>query len=182
MRMPTESQAMLRLAACAREILAGAFVRGAAQALLYRLGIDARETACWTTLPLGIFREPLPPDVRSAWVFALRRGHVFPAERHPDSIQRMFALSGHGAMEVWDDGAWHASSLSGLMAHEGLSIRPGMWHRPAVLESDWTVLSFHTASAEDLVEETGDPASDLAAARTRYLDKFAIDAGTRAGG
>src|SRR6476469_3013038 len=52
-------------------------------------------------IPLDLYGE-LPSDIRSAWLFALRKGFVHPAEFHPNSIQRMFALNRPGQFAVWD--------------------------------------------------------------------------------
>ena len=171
--MNDEKRALDLLAASASGLLAGAYVRGAANALQYRLRIDTSSNSCWAPLPLGIFREPLPEDVRSAWVFVLRAGCPFPAERHPNSIQRMFALTGPGEMEVWKEGGWVASRLEGLAAEGGLSIPLGAWHRPALSTSAWGVLSFHTATADELIEETGDPESSEPTSVTTYERKHA---------
>jgi hypothetical protein len=116
-------------------------------------------------IPLDLYGE-LPSDIRSAWLFALRKGFVHPAEFHPNSIQRMFALNRTGQFEVWDGEQWIRHTLA---PGRGLSIPANVWHRSPALDEDWVVASFHTAKADQLVEIVGDPASGEVGASRVYL-------------
>jgi hypothetical protein len=109
----------------------------------------------------------LPPDVRSAWLFALRKGFAHPPERHPNSIQRMFALNRAGRFGVWDGAKWVTHILR--PGDAGLSIPVDCWHRAPALDEDWVVASFHTAEADELVEIVGDPASGEVGSSRIYL-------------
>lgn len=117
-------------------------------------------------IPLDLY-DDLPGDIRSAWVFALRKGFAHPPERHPNSIQRMFALRSSGRFEVWDGSRWVTHVLDA--GDCGLSIPLDSWHRSPALDEDWVVASFHTAEAEKLVEIIGDPASGETGASRTYL-------------
>ena len=97
----------------------------------------------------------LPTDIRSAWLFALRKGFAHPPERHPNSIQRMFALKQSGRFEVWNGREWVTNTLH--PNDSGLSIPIDTWHRSPALDDDWVVASFHTAEPDELVEIVGDP-------------------------
>jgi len=116
-------------------------------------------------IPLDLFGE-LPSDIRSAWLFALRKGFVHPAEFHPNSVQRMFALNRPGQFEVWDGGRWIRHTLA---PGRGLPIPASVWHRSPALDEDWVVASFHTAKADQLVEVVGDPASGEVGSSRIYL-------------
>ena len=128
---------------------------------------DSKSTAA--VVPLELYGDFLPGDVRSSWVFVLRENYDHPAERHPNSIQRMFALDSAGAMEVWEDGAWRHRPLSPGADDPGLSIPAYAWHRPARLGNLWGVVSFHTVPAAELIEEVGDPETGLTQQSRHYI-------------
>jgi hypothetical protein len=122
----------------------------------------------WEPIPLEIFGEGLPPEIRSGWIFVLRAGADTGAERHPNSHQRMMTLHGSGDMKVRalhdesptgaEAGAWQSNVLvteSGApLERRWISIPPNVWHRPVVgRDGDWVVISFHTVPAEELIEE-----------------------------
>ena len=54
----------------------------------------------WEPIPLDIFRQKLPREIRSGWIFVLRAGADTGAERHPNSHQRMMTLHGSGDMKT----------------------------------------------------------------------------------
>jgi hypothetical protein len=125
----------------------------------------------WEPIPLETFRQKLPPEIRSGWVFVLRAGADTGAERHPNSHQRMMTLHGTGDMRVR---APHGESSTGLaslpwqsnvlvsepsapLERRWISIPPNVWHRPVVgKDANWVVISFHTVPAEELIEEKVD--------------------------
>ena len=115
----------------------------------------------WEPIPLEIFGEGLPPEIRSGWIFVLRAGADTGAERHPNSHQRMLTLRGTGDMRVRADAAsaaWQSNVLvsypSAPLERRWISIPPNVWHRPVIgRDGDWVVISFHTVSAEELIEE-----------------------------
>src|SRR5213595_2095298 len=126
----------------------------------------------WEPIPLDIFRQKLPPEIRSGWIFVLRAGADTGAERHPNSHQRMMTLHGAGDMRVR---ALHGESSTGRalspwqnvlvseasapLERRWISIPPNVWHRPVVgKDADWVVISFHTVPAEELIEEKLDEA------------------------
>src|SRR5438874_2955160 len=68
----------------------------------------------WEPIPLEIFGQKLPPEIRSGWIFVLRAGADTGAERHPNSHQRMMTLHGSGDMRVRADAAsstWQSNVL-----------------------------------------------------------------------
>jgi hypothetical protein len=125
-----------------------------------RRGADAIEA--WEVVPLAVYGEGLPTDVRSSWVFVLRRGVTTGAERHPNSRQRMVTWSGGGDFQVHDGERWRSHLLAGPsgqpLESRWISIPPNTWHQGVVSGKDWVVVSFHTVPAEELVEERPDPA------------------------
>jgi len=121
-----------------------------------------REIEAWETVPLELYGTALDPEIRSSWVFVLRRGVTTGAERHPNSRQRMVSWSGGGDFQVHDGERWVSHPLvsdpAAPLESRWVSIPPNTWHQGVVGESDWLVVSFQTAAAGELVEERPDPA------------------------
>jgi len=124
----------------------------------------------WEPIPLQIFGEGLPPEIRSGWIFVLRAGADTGAERHPNSHQRMMTLRGSGDMKTQSKKGelrikkdekgidWQSNVLvsepGAPVERRWISIPPNVWHRPVVgRNADWVVISFHTVPAEELIEE-----------------------------
>jgi hypothetical protein len=130
----------------------------------------------WEPIPLTVFDRALPPEIRSAWVFVLRAGADTGAERHPNSHQRMMTFEGSGDMQTEERGQWKSNVLIG--EHEAplerrwISIPQNVWHRPVVgADADWTVVSFHTVLAEELIEEKPDDSGQDGTKQKKYLEK-----------
>ena len=130
----------------------------------------------WEPIPLTVFGDALPREIRSAWVFVLRAGADTGAERHPNSHQRMMAFEGRGDMQTEERGQWQSNVLVG--EHEAplerrwISIPQNVWHRPVVgADAHWTVVSLHTVPAEDLIEEKPDDSGRDGTKRKKYLEK-----------
>jgi hypothetical protein len=130
----------------------------------------------WEPIPLEIFGQGLPPEIRSGWIFVLRAGADTGAERHPNSHQRMMTLHGSGDMRVGAGLAastWESNVLvsepSAPLERRWISIPPNVWHRPVVgRDTDWVVISFHTVPAEELIEEKLDE-SGAGTKRKKYV-------------
>lgn len=130
----------------------------------------------WEPIPLSIFERALPAGVRSAWVFVLRAGADTGAERHPNSHQRMMSFEGSGDLQTGDPRRWQSNVLvsdrDAPLDRRWISIPRNVWHRPVVgKDSDWVVVSFHTVSAEELIEERPDDSSAAGTKQMKYLGK-----------
>jgi hypothetical protein len=116
------------------------------------------EPQAWEPLPLDIFGPELPDEVKSCWVFVLRGGGVFGAERHPNSHQRTVALRGQARFEVFENGTWVPRPVAGaqadLDAQPAVSIPANTWHRITIGPDTFVSCSFHTVPAAELIEET----------------------------
>jgi hypothetical protein len=135
----------------------------------------------WEPIPLSVFEDPLPGEVKSAWVFVLRAGADTGAERHPNSHQRMMSWEGRGDMRIkkreskegeiqWDSNVL-VSDPDAPLEQRWISIPPNVWHRPVVPKGDdWVVVSFHTVPAEELIEERPDRGEGPR--RMRYAGKI----------
>lgn len=109
----------------------------------------------------------LPRQVQSSWLFHLRAGLSHPAERHPNSIQRMFAFDRPGWFDWWDGSRWVSQLLK--PGGTGLSIPADTWHCMPAQPNAWTVVSFHTVKADELIEIVGDPTSGAVISERQYL-------------
>ena len=130
----------------------------------------------WEPIPLTVFGRALPPEIRSAWVFVLRAGADTGAERHPNSHQRMMTFEGSGDMQTEERGQWQSNILvsnrEAPLEQRWISIPQNAWHRPVVgTDADWTVVSFHTVPAEELIEEKQDDSNQDGTKQTRYMDR-----------
>lgn len=122
----------------------------------------------WEPIPVETFGS-LPAPIQSGWIFILRAGTDTGAERHPNSHQRMMTFAGTGDMKVDAKGtpndvdieseiAWRShvllSDANAPLERRWISIPKNIWHRPVIPPgADWVVVSFHTVSAEELIEE-----------------------------
>ena len=132
-----------------------------AQRVLATLARGPREIEAWEAVPLALYGIALPDEIRSSWVFVLRRAVTTGAERHPNSRQRMVTWSGGGDFQVHDGERWKSHDLSrdraAPLERRWLSIPPDTWHQGVVGPEDWVVVSFHTVAPGDLIEERPDP-------------------------
>lgn len=122
----------------------------------------------WESVELETFGA-LPSAIASAWVFILRADSDTGAERHPNSHQRMMTFAGTGDMKIDAKGSpneveaeseilWHSHVLvndaGAPLERRWISIPKNVWHRPVIPKGgDWVVVSFHTVSAGELIEE-----------------------------
>jgi hypothetical protein len=117
---------------------------------------DREARLAWRSVPLNIY-DRVPDGVASSWVFVLRAGCSSGAERHPNSIQRVMSYHGWADMRTWDGHEWVSHVLRSEpdlpIEVRWLSIPTNVWHRPVMGDVDWTVVSFHTASETELIEE-----------------------------
>jgi hypothetical protein len=130
----------------------------------------------WEPIPLAVFGRRLPREIRSAWVFVLRAGADTGAERHPNSHQRMTSFAGSGDMQTGEAGQWQSNVLvsnpEAPLERRWISIPQNAWHRPVVgTDADWTVVSFHTVLAQELIEEKLDDSTTEGTKQMKYLER-----------
>jgi hypothetical protein len=133
-------------------------VANALPALELRLRLDRDASMSWEPIPLETFDKPLPPEIRSSWIFVLRKGTTTGAERHPNSHQRMRSYRGSADFPEIHDGEWQSHPLTSdrtrPISERWATIPPSTWHQGIVgPDENWVVVSFHTVPAEELIEE-----------------------------
>lgn len=148
------------------------------------LARQTEELMTWEPIPLSAFRRALPPGIRSAWVFILRAGADTGAERHPNSHQRMMSFEGSGDLQTGEPARWQSNILisdpAAPLEQRWISIPPNVWHRPVIgRNADWTVVSFHTVPAEELIEERPDTSSIAGTKQMKYMNESRKEEGRR---
>jgi hypothetical protein len=111
----------------------------------------------WEPLALTDLPFKVPGDIQSCWVFILRAGATFGAERHPNSHQRTVALSGDALFEILIDDSWSQWPIRATSGEKdsasAVSIPPSVWHRITIGQLNFVSMSFHTVPVEQLIEE-----------------------------
>ena len=155
-------------------------IRPVVERVRAKLSREATSLMAWEPIPLTVYGGVLPGAVKSSWVFVLRAGANTGAERHPNSHQRMMSFQGAGDMEVQEgssapsDESWQSNRLisdsDAPLEKRWISIPQNVWHQPVVSkEADWVVVSFHTVSAEKLIEERPETSGRERTKQMRYL-------------
>lgn len=128
----------------------------------------------WETVPLETYGAELPKMIRSSWMFILRADVATLPERHPNSHQRMMVHRGEGDFQTWNGTAWQSNLLvndfSAPVKSRWVSIPPNVWHRSMKPQENLVVVSFHTATEDDLIEENGDPVTSETTQRRKYSE------------
>ena len=128
------------------------------------LDADPSSLLAWEPIDLSVYGRPVPPGIRSSWVFVLRAHTVSGAERHPNSIQRVMSYRGAADLQTRPDNRWISNRLvsqrDAALGDRWLSIPAGVWHQGVMDDGNWVVVSFHTVLAEDLIEERPAVAGD----------------------
>ena len=115
------------------------------------------DVLAWEAIPLQCYGRQLPESIRSSWVFVLRANVSTGAERHPNSHQRMMSFRGHGDFQTQPAREWASHHLTSdpsvPLEQRWISIPRNVWHQGVVGAVDWAVVSFHTVSEHELIEE-----------------------------
>ena len=77
-------------------------------------------------------------------------------------------------MRTEAEGQWQSNVLvsdpEAPLEQRWISIPQNVWHRPIVgADTDWTVVSFHTVPAGELIEEKQDDSSQGGTKQKKYL-------------
>jgi len=169
-----ENEILQRLDAAVRNEAARAAIAAIVARVEETMRLDPEATEAWEPIPLAVYDEPLPDEIRSSWVFILRAGMASGAEKHPHSRQRMTSWQGGGDFRVHDGARWRSHDLTSdpdaPLSRRWISIPADTWHQGVVGERDWVVVSFHTVPAAELVEERPGPTDPHEIRSRRYLD------------
>jgi hypothetical protein len=135
---------------------AATYLTALAREITSVLNSEPAARLAWRSIQLDAY-DRLPEGIASSWIFALKAGCSSGAERHPNSIQRVMSFRGSADMQIWGGQGWMSNVLNSDPAEplerRWLSIPRSVWHRPVMRDEDWVVVSFHTASDRELIEE-----------------------------
>jgi hypothetical protein len=79
-------------------------------------------------------------------------------------------------MKTGEPGRWQSNVLvshpEAPLEQRWISIPQNVWHLPVVgADADWTVVSFHTVPAEELIEEKPNDRSKDGTKQMKYLER-----------
>src|SRR5262245_3005739 len=125
----------------------------AVERLRVELG-GSQEPFVWTTVALDAISVALPAPIKSCWIFLLKRDVPSGSHYHPNSVQHMIALNGHGRSIV--GGVERTMIPFGSACHsieeKWYIIGEGIPHEFFPEGEDVAVVSFHTCAAAELEE------------------------------
>ena len=114
----------------------------------------SQEPFVWSTVALDTISVALPAPIKSCWIFLLRRDVPSGCHYHPNSVQHMIAVDGHGRSKV--GGVERTMVPFGSSGHsleeKWHVIGEGVPHEFFPEGEDMTVVSFHTCEAAELEE------------------------------
>jgi hypothetical protein len=148
---------------------------GVIQRVEQALENDPKALMSWEPIPLTLYKQQLPGEIKSSWVFNLRKNTTNGAHRHPNSIQRMMSYKGHGDFQTKPDLKWEShllkSDFDGDIEKRWISIPISVWHQGLVSDENWIVVSFHTAEVSELIEERPEDGDENKLHKKKYLNK-----------
>jgi len=148
---------------------------GVIQRVEQALENDPKALMTWEPIPLSMYKQQLPSEIKSSWVFNLRKITTSGAHRHPNSIQRMMSYKGHGDFQTKPDLKWESnllkSDFEGDIEKRWISIPINIWHQGLVSDENWIVISFHTAEVSELIEERLEDGDENNLQKRKYVDK-----------
>ena len=116
--------------------------------------VHSNESFVWSSIQQASILKDLPEEIKSAWIFVLKKDIPSGCHFHPNSIQHMVMVEGMGESMV--------GGQSGKMIKFGLPDAPigeiwyvidkGIEHEFFPKGQDMVVISFHTCEAHELEE------------------------------
>ena len=112
---------------------------------------ESEEPFVWSVINIDSFQQDLPTNIKSIWLFVLKKNTPSIAHYHPNSTQHTVMIEGKGKVKI--RGCWKDLKLFN-------SSKRGIWH--VIDEStpheffpqgkDMVVISFHTCLPKELIE------------------------------
>jgi mannose-6-phosphate isomerase-like protein (cupin superfamily) len=138
------------------EAVAQLITRPAIHSVIETLKNELQHTAepfVWSTIDLQTIEARLPDEIRSGWIFVLKKDVPSGCHFHPNSIQHMVMIEGEGTSRI--------GASSGHMKRRGepdcwYVIPEGVPHEFFPKERDMVVVSFHTCTSDELEEVSCD--------------------------
>ncbi len=114
---------------------------------------DTAEPFVWSTIDLQSVTTTLPDDIKSGWIFVLKKDVPSGCHFHPNSIQHMVMIEGEGTSKVGlASGEMKRFGEQASLEETWYVIPEGVPHEFFPLGSDVVVVSFHTCDSDELEE------------------------------
>ena len=135
------------------ELVTRPSIRSVVDALKEQLP-QTSEPFVWSTIDLESVTTPLPDNIKSAWIFVLKKDVSSGCHYHPNSIQHMVMIEGEGTSKVGTtSGRMKLFEAQGCALDETWYVIPeGVPHEFFPQRKDVVVMSFHTCYADELEE------------------------------
>ena len=122
---------------------------------------DSSESFVWSTIDLNSINSELPEEIKSCWIFVLKKDVPSGCHYHPNSIQHMIMIEGQGESKVADirKRMIGFGSNDRSLDETWYVILEGIPHECFPELTDMVVVSFHTCEGRELQEigcETGE--------------------------
>ena len=116
------------------------------------------EPFVWTTLDLQSISANLPDNIKSGWIFVLKKDTPSGRHYHPNSIQHMAMIEGEGTGKIGSATRElkRFDAANGSLPEVWCVIDEGVPHEFFPRTSDMVVISFHTCAANELEEISSD--------------------------
>jgi hypothetical protein len=112
----------------------------------------SREPFVWKTIDIKSMRDSLPKNIRSAWIFILRRDTPSAAHYHPNSVQYTAMIEGKGRAIIDGVNRELKPIDSTRDTKTWIVIGENIPHKFFPGEEDMVVISFHTCLDNELRE------------------------------
>jgi hypothetical protein len=111
------------------------------------------EPFVWSVIDLNSLQIELPQEVKSCWIFVLKKDVPSGCHYHPNSVQHMVMIRGQGTSKVAEKSK-RILRFGSANALEDVwyVIDRGVPHEFFPENEDMTVVSFHTCEADQLEE------------------------------
>jgi mannose-6-phosphate isomerase-like protein (cupin superfamily) len=116
------------------------------------------EPFVWSVIDLNSIQSALPQEIKSCWMFVLKKDVPSGCHYHPNSVQHMVMIKGQGTSKVGEESRrmlpfGSANALEDVWYVIGKSVH----HEFFPEREDMTVVSFHTCEENQLEEvDTGE--------------------------
>jgi mannose-6-phosphate isomerase-like protein (cupin superfamily) len=112
------------------------------------------EPFVWSTIDLKSVSTRLPDEIKSAWIFVLKKNVPSGCHYHPNSIQHMVMIEGEGTSRVGTvSGRMELFEARGDAFEDSWYVIPeGVPHEFFPEGKDVVVMSFHTCDSDELEE------------------------------
>jgi hypothetical protein len=115
--------------------------------------VHSPEPFVWSVVDLNSIEGELPDEIKSCWIFVLKKNVPSGCHYHPNSVQHMVMIKGQGTSKVGEkSGRMLGFGSPNALEDVWYVIGKGVPHEFFPEREDMTVVSFHTCEADKLEE------------------------------